>query len=286
MDMQLLGALAVGCSASLTLNIGKGIQKLKVVVLKQGKKVLTRPHRRDFIIWLIGVLMTAVAGVLFMKALDMTDKSSIVSSLNGIGMVGLAIFSLVVLKERVGPREIAAVSIIIIGTGLVQYFNVSSGEGQTFTTKALALSAGLCAAAFAAPLALAQITKKGRAFVYAAIAGAFLGFMVTLFDIAGVAGGGGLVGMVKTPYFFIGFLCGNMAFIMTNVAFFHGSGIVIVPTVNSFMIVMPVILEIFIFRVLLRPMQYAGIALIVLGVVVLTTAKGHGVEAEAKRRSS
>ena len=131
-----------------------------------------------------------------------------------------------------------------------------------------------CVAAFVVLVLMTKIANKGRAYVFAAIAGTCLGLMVIFFDIAGVVGGAG-AGKYLTIYWLIGFMCGNCAFVFTNLAFFSGSATMVVPTVNSFMIIMPMIFEIFIFRVSLQPIQYLGAAIIVAGVIILTTGEGH-----------
>ncbi|HOY63457.1 MAG TPA: hypothetical protein PK745_09790, partial [bacterium] len=62
----------------------------------------------------------------------------------------------------------------------------------------------------------------------------------------------------------------------------HGTGIVIVPTVNSFLIISPMVFEIFIFGTTLTPMQYAGAGMIVIGVIALTTGGGQSKSASAE----
>jgi drug/metabolite transporter (DMT)-like permease len=279
MDDTLIIGILVGCLASITMNLGKGIQKMKVQVLKTGKAMLKPPLRRDFIIWLIGMLMTGAAGLLFTAALKMTDKPSVVSSLNGIGLIALAVFSAAVLKEKVGAREAGAVALIIIGTGFFQYFNVASDKSASFNLSSLLLSLAVCVAIYAALVVMARRLKKGQAFVYAAIAGTFLAYMVIFFDISGVKNAGRpFIYTIISLYFLIGFFLGNGAFVFTNIAFFHGSGIVIVPTVNSFMIVMPMVLEFVIYRVSISPIQLLCVLLIVAGVIILTTSNGHEVK--------
>ena len=263
--------------ASITMNLGKGIQKLKVHVWSPAKEVLSPAKRRDFLIWCAGMLMTTVAGLLFTQATRMTDKTSVVSSLNGVGLIALSIFSVIVLKERVGPREWSAVMMIICGTGMFQFFNKASEGGQHFDFNTLLFCLAGCVLVYAVLSVAANRMKKGIAFVYAAIAGTFLAFMVIFFDIAAVKGEGRpFLASILTSYWLLGFFMGNGAFLFTNMAFFHGAGIVIVPTVNSFMIVVPMILEIFIFKVMLLPVQYLGAGIIVLGVILLTTGGEKG----------
>ena len=276
MEAEFVTAIIVGCLASIAMNLGKGVQKMKVKVWLAAKdgilKLLAPENRGDFGIWSVGMLMTAGAGLLFTVALGMTDKSSIISSLNGVGLIALAIFSAMVLKEKVGLREGFSILLILSGTALVQYFNVSSGVEQEFSQKALFGCVGIAMAAFTVLVVITRVFKRGTALVYSAIAGTFLAIMMILFDIANVHGGPGL-GKFLNLFFLVGFFMGNGAFLFTNLAFFHGTATMIVPTVNSFMILMPMVLEYYIFGVMLKPVQYAGVLVIVGGVILLTTGQ-------------
>ena len=160
---------------------------------------------------------------------------------------------------------------IIAGTFIVQSMNKGGDQQHQFTLLSLLWMMGICAGIFVVLVFLTKALNKGRAFVYASIAGTFLALMVIFFKVANVEAGDGALGKFLNIYFLIGFLNGNGAFVFTNLAFFHGTATMIVPTVNSFLIIMPMIMEIFIFRVMLQPVQYLGAAVIVLGVILLTT---------------
>ncbi|HOC91473.1 MAG TPA: DMT family transporter [bacterium] len=275
-------ALSVAAAASISLNIGKAVQKMKVEVLKKGKAMLKPPHRRDFLIWLFGMSLTFVAGVLVLVAQNLSDKTSLVTSMSGVGLVGLALFSLFVLKERVGPREWASVLLIGAGTSVISYFNVPSAE-KLFYAGPMYWCLGGFAVFAGAALLFTKILNRGRAFLYAAIAGMGLGFMNIFYHIGPIVADGSTMAQFKTAYPWVAFLIlGNIGFVMTNLAFFHGTGIVIVPTVNSFLIISPMVFEIFIFGTTLTPMQYAGAGMIVIGVIALTTGGGQSKSASAE----
>lgn len=277
MDSKLIAEIALGCLASVSMNLGKGIQKMKVVVWKTWPRILAPENRRNFLIWCVGMLMTTVAGVLFTKALKQAQPS-IIASLNGVGLIALAFFSFFVLKEKVGGREWGAIGLIIIGTIVVQSLQKAPGGSMKFTMAALLWVLGMSVASFAVIVVITKVVNKGRAFIYAMIAGTFLALMFIFFKIANVEKGPGPLGEFLTIYFLIGFFCGNGAFLFTNLAFFHGSATMIVPTVNSFMILMPIIYEYLVFNVMLKPVQYVGVCIIVAGVVILTTGQGHRSE--------
>lgn len=270
--IPLILILLIAASASISLNIGKAVQKMKVEVLKKGKAILTPPHRRDFLIWCFGMSLTLVAGILLMVAQKMTDKTSLVSSLNGVGLIALALFSWKVLKERVALREWSSIVLIIAGTIAISYFNVGSSNEKEFHMPALIWSSGVTAVLFVVALLIVKKAKKGYALVFAASAGVCLALMNVFYHVGPIATGDDkFLSQFSTAYPYIGFMLGNTAFVMTNLAFFHGTGIVVVPTVNSVLMILPMIYEIFIFRVTLTPPQYLGTAVIIAGVIVLTT---------------
>lgn len=280
MDWHFVMVISLAIVAALCLNLGKAVQKMHVQVLKKGRGML-REHRREFLGWLTGILMTFIAGVFFVVAQNMTDKTSVVTSMNGVGLIGLALFSYFVLKERVGVREWGAVMLIIAGTVTVLLFKEFSGHERNMSLPGLYWSCGVTAAIFTVLTLLAIRVGRGRALILAAVAGTFLGLMHIFFHAGPQVefGGGQLWEQVRPAalYIFIGFMLGNGGFFYTNWAFFHGSGIYVVPTVNSFLMITPMIFEVFIFNATLTPMQYVGAAVIIAGVVVLTTGTGHTV---------
>ena len=87
--------------ASANLNVGKGVQKWKVRVLGKGRAMFRRENLGDLGIWMIGFVLTASAVPLFSFALNFTTKPSQVSSLNGVGMIGLVLFA----EPRMRARE-------------------------------------------------------------------------------------------------------------------------------------------------------------------------------------
>ncbi len=271
MDPSLLTGIIIGCLASTTMNVGKGIQKMKVHVLKTGRKITAPENRKDFSIWLLGVCMTGAAGFLFTQAMKMTPNPSVISSLNGIGLIGLALFSMFVLKEKVGLREWFAVLMIISGTALFQYFNKSGEATSEYTMGMLLIVLAAVTVISAGLIIVTRMLNRGQAYVFAGIAGTCLGVMMIFFDMASADNTKSFAQIVFSLPFFIGFMIGNGAFLMTNLAFFHGTGIVIVPTVNSVLIIVPMIMEIFLLKVVLNPIQYVGAAIIIVGVILITT---------------
>ena len=264
--------LLMGTLAALCLNLGKGIQKMKVKVLGQGRAMFSPEHRRDFGIWLSGALLTTSATGLFSVALKFTDKSSLVSALNGVGLMGLVFFAWLKLKEPMGIREWVGAGLVVAGTTVMGYLDQPLPAGQSYD---LARFLHIVAVLIAVFLPLALLALKAvrlHGLVFGAIVGTLIGIAMILGDMALVKAGGSLLGQFQNPYPYAALFCAASALALTQFAFWRATALAVVPTINSFIILVPVLMEYFTFGTVLQPAQYLAIALIVLGVVILTTA--------------
>ena len=267
--------------ASTNLNVGKAIQKWKVKVFGHGRKMFERPHRGDLGVWIVGFLLTFSATVLFSLALKYTDKSSMVSSLNGVGMIGLVIFAWLVLKEKIGRRELSGAAFVLVGTFVMGFFESESATQET-SYAAFGISAGVLLS-IAFPLALwSWRTKRGHGVTFGALAGTLLGVSVIVGDIALVSANNSFFGQLLTPWPYLALGIGTIAIVVTQLAFWRSTAMLVVPTINSFMILVPVVLEYFTFGAVLQPLSYVGIAVIVAGVVLLTGGQSLPAEPGAK----
>jgi len=62
------------------------------------------------------------------------------------------------------------------------------------------------------------------------------------------------------------------ALAVTQVAFFKAAAVVVVPRINSFTILTPLLVEYFPFGIWLNALQYLGVALIISGIIILSTS--------------
>lgn len=267
----LFAGIGLAITASIFLNVGKGVQKWKVKTLAHGRKVLTREHRRDFVIWLAGILMTTSATIFYSAALKFTDKSSMVSAFNGVGMIGLVLFAWLVLKEKIGRQELGGAALILIGTAMMGIFDQPVGDQQV-GLEGIGIGGGILAAVFIPMATYAWVRRRWHGFTFGALAGAMIGTSMVLGDLALVEAGGGLIDQLKNPYPYLALIIGTGALGVTQLAFWRAKAMVVVPTTNSFVILTPVFIEFFASGTILHPAQYAGIGAIVIGVVLLTTA--------------
>lgn len=273
MTDSLLPGIALAILASIHLNVGKGIQKWKVRVLAAGRGVLSPAHRRDFALWLFGVGLTTSATVLFSLALKFTDRPSMVSALNGTGIIALVLFAAVVLGERIGPAEIAGALAVAIGTVVM---GLNEQGGPPVGDYSLPRLVGVALVLVAPFVALAAVARRRAALhgiAYGGMAGALIGVSLVLGDLALVRAGGDFFAQLTNPYPYVAVAIGSVALALTQVAFWRATAITVVPTTNAFIILAPVVLERAVFDSTLVRAQYAAVATIVLGVVLLTAVK-------------
>ena len=82
-----------------------------------------------------------------------------------------------------------------------------------------------------------------------------------------------MLGQLKNPYPYVAIVLGTVALAVTQLAFWRSRAMVVVPTINSFVILAPVVFERFVFGTVLRPPQYLAVVAIVAGVILLTATE-------------
>ena len=264
--------LLLGASAAICLNLGKGIQKMKVKVLGQGRAMFRPPHRRDFVIWVLGALTSLSATILYSLALKYTDKSSLVSSMNGVGLIALVFFAWLVLKEPMGIREWLGAGLVVAGTTAMSYLDQPLPAGQSYVLSRFLTLVAILIAVFLPLVLLALKVVRLHGLVFGALVGTIIGVAMILGDMALVKSQGDFLGQLQNPYSYAAIFCGGSALTLTQVAFWRASALSVVPTINSFMILIPVLMEYFTFGTVLQPVQYLAVLVIVLGVVLITTS--------------
>lgn len=271
MDASLLTGLGVAATASTLLNVGKGVQKMKVHVLKKGRGAFRSENRRDLGIWLLGMLMTGGASGLFSYALKLTDKAGLVSATGGLGIVGLVLFATFVLEERFGVREGFGTAAVVVGTALLGYFDQPSTPPADYPLARLVLVDSGLIAVMALLCWWSWKTNRLHSLIFGATAGLLIAVAIVLADLALLQAGNSFLGQLANPFPYIALAIGGGALVTTQLAFFRGRAMVVVPTINSSMIAGPPLIEYFVLGTRLAAMQLVGLGIIVAGVVVLTT---------------
>jgi drug/metabolite transporter (DMT)-like permease len=259
--------------ASADLNIGKGMQKWKVKVWAQKKKIFTKQHLPDFLLWCVGLLLTASAMPLLSLAMKFTDKTGMVSAMNGVGLIGLVLFAWLVLKEKIGWQELIGAAMVISGSMLIKFFDVKVEGGQHYSLDRFLMVVAVIVVVLATAAVWSWKTNKLFGLVFGSISGTCVGVAMILADMALVKSGNDFWGQLLNPYPYFAFILGVAATVFSNVAFWRARAMVVIPTFNSMVMLSPLMIEFFTFGVTLQPMQYVGVLTSVAGVVLLTATE-------------
>ena len=287
MTTSILLGILFGSLGAICLNVGKGVQKMKVHVWKEGLRPAFRPeHRRDLRVWGIGFVMTSSASIVLSLGL-LFAPASVVSAMTGVGLVALAFFSSRVLEERIGVHELAGISIVIVGTTALALGTRPTPDPESFHLPVLGWALALGGLAFAAPVAYTRRTGRLHGLVYGLLAGTLLGSSMTMGKVALVAAKEVAAdreipvffAQVLTPYPYLALTIGTGALVITQIAFFKGRAVVVVPCVNSITILAPALLERRLFDTTLGAAQYVALAVIVLGVIVISSSRDEEIDA-------
>ncbi|MBU0993097.1 MAG: hypothetical protein KJ737_11445 [Proteobacteria bacterium] len=271
MDLTIFTGIAISTSSTIALNVGKGIQKMKVDVLTQGLNMFSKENRNDFLIWLFGVIVTASSIGLYSYAMKLTDKPSTVSSCTGLGLIALVVFAKYVLKEKVGPREIAGCTLIVLCTLSLTLNDSKIMTPQSFQIYELIKYSGIIISIFIVLVPYSLITHTLHGMVFGSLAGVMIGIGLFLGDIALVEANGDFVGQLYTPYPYIAFIAAVSALVFTQIGFLGGRAVVVVPCINACTILTPILLEYLIYGITLNTIQYFSILGILGGVILLSS---------------
>lgn len=273
MNTRFLIGLALGMIGALMLNVGKGVQKQKVHVLLHGRRMFAAEHRRDLSIWCLGLGMTTSALFFFPLGIRFSDSPSCISAMTGIGLIGLVLYALLVIGEKMRPSDVVGVALVIAGTTLLGYLG-STREilDRQFVQRTLVLTVGSSlTAAFLLCLAVVTRWRRWHGVSFGMTAGLLIGIGIFLVDIAQVHAGKSFSAQLGTPYLYLAFSFAVLAMVITQIGFLRGRALEVVPAVNSATILAPLLLEMFIYGVVPAPLTLALIGVIFLGVFLLST---------------
>ncbi len=275
----LIGA-ALGMLGALSINVGKGVQKLKVHVFQQGRAMLHPPHRRDLGIWILGMGITATSAVPISLGMKLTESPSTIGAMTGVGLIGLVIFASRVVGEPLSRRDLVGIVLVVLGTSVLGYLGgIGHKAPRSFQTWPMARSVALPFAFGVAGCVAARVWPRLHAVAWGVMAGICLGSSYFLADAALVKAEGSFVGQLSNPYPYIAFAIGIGATVTTQIGFLKGRALEVVPAVNSAAIAIPLVLEILLYARYPRPVAGLMMAVIVSGVYLLSTGTAVKVSA-------
>jgi len=128
----------------------------------------------------------------------------------------------------------------------------------------LAIFGGLCVYSWK--------TRKLHGFAWGGFSGTINAMPSILLKISWIVVGmeASIFQQLRHPYLYIALLLGIAATTTSQIGFLRDRAIIVVPTFISFNMIVPAILEYFVFGVSLRPIQYLAMGGIIFGVIFLS----------------
>jgi len=272
MNVEFIFGVLLGILAALLLNLGKGVQKLKVHVLLQGRRMFSKKNRVDLSIWILGLLMTAAAAVPYSWGLMLSKSPSTVSSMTGVGLIGLSIFAVLVIGEKFRARDWAGILLVVIGTSVLAYLGAGKvAQAKQFLDRSLVVAVAVLVLAAAVACVTAFRLRKLHGMTFGLAAGLSIGLAIFIADAGLVRSGDSLSGQFLTPYPYIAMGFAIAALVVTQIGFLRGRAVEVVPSVNAAIILTPLILEGVVYGQLPHLTMLLLVAVVVAGVLLLST---------------
>lgn len=271
MNVEFICGVLLGVLAALMLNLGKGVQKLKVHVFLRGRRMFSRGNRMDLGIWTLGLLLTAASAVPYSIGLMLSKSPSTVSAMTGVGLIGLSIFAVLVIGEKVRARDWAGILLVVLGTSFLAYLGAGTeAQIKQFLDRSLIVTVAALVLAAAIACITAFRLRKLHGMTFGLAAGLSIGLAIFIADAGLVRSGDSLSGQFSTPYPYIAILFAVTATVVTQIGFLRGRAVEVVPSVNAAIILTPLILEGVIYHHLPSLTILALVLLIVAGVILLS----------------
>jgi len=283
-----LWAMGWGIVSTILLHISKAMERQGIEIFDQIRAKLKDTDAKieggtkKPTIYMVGLVINNLTVIWMMLATSSGAPASYFTSVFGIGLIALMLYSSRILHEPIQKIEIIGAIILIIGTLIIgieliltdQPAMVEIIPEKVFLTVGICFVIGLSAVGFA--------YKKGNVMSVGIIFGLFAGLCGSLDPIFKGMGQslGGQAGLFPTTtegwfVFLFSFLCGSGAFIFTQWGFARkAQASVLVPCYNTLYVVYPIIIQIIALPGFITTgYTLLGIVLIVIGIVLMQIFK-------------
>ena len=255
------------------LNLGQAGQKIGLAMKSD------RPAP-GWTLWVFATLATSVSFWFVFAAISI-GTVSLAGAMSGTGLASLAIFSRIVMNERLGIGKTIALAGVIAGAALVAWFAEPGGTDANLAILYGFLGVGAIAYSIGAVLAhggsLAGVMLGGLS--------GFLGAYSQLFQRLGGADlpwSDGpiavIASMITDPVTAIWIGLSIASMIVIQFSYRHGQATQIIPVFTANLIVVPVVGGVLVFAERLSPVQWVGVAAVLAGSVVLGRRRAEALE--------
>jgi drug/metabolite transporter (DMT)-like permease len=275
-------SIVVAFVAYSLMDLGKAVQK-------QGLATVRKSRRRGLLIWAAGSVSTSVSSFLLLYAVSLTSIV-VVGAMAGTGLASLALFSALVLKEKVGPRELAGIAAILAAPFLLVSVYPGAQATRPVVDHLFLMMAGVLGGYGLVVLVLTA--RRLRTGVVVASAAGSLGGFTLIFQkvstselgrassfVAGrdlSAANDGLASRIllvlANPFTLLWIALSIIATLILQLSYRREAAIRVVPAFGLHYILIPVLGGLLFFREPFYPLQWLGIGLILLGAFLLLSS--------------
>jgi uncharacterized membrane protein len=291
MRWHLLSILVAFAGYSL-LDVGKASQKLALGILRQRRLA-------GVSLWLAATLATSVSSFLILYAVSI-GSVVIVGAMAGTGLAAATLFSIFILKEQPNVREILGLVAVLLGPFIIGSFSQEPAPTRVLIVH---LFVFMVAAIAVSMLSILLITAKPALMgvVLSGFAGSIGGFVVLFQKVSTTAFAAShsfldrlspdsplrlaakgtlahrLVRVFANPYALTWILLSLVSMFLLQLSYKYDKAIRIIPSFAANYILIPIVGGVLVFRERLHPMNWVGVAVILIGVALILSrgADGH-----------
>lgn len=273
---KLIFGISIGLFSYLLLYIGKGIQKYAIEGFKEVKDVKAEEKRKktqktakNSGIWIFGTVLTAA--FMFIQWIPLTffdTPINLIAPLEGFGLIVLLVFSYFILKEKITELEIIGASFVIVGIILINVVITApvnlTREDVNF--KAFWILFGIIFGIETLGILITFLilrNKRWAGILIALLAGTCMAWQTLSKRISDIHD-------LSLVFVFVVLIFATATLGFTQWAFTKIQANLVVPIFTSASIILTAILGNFVILEQIKPIQIAGIGVIVLGVVLIS----------------
>ncbi len=265
--MSVLLGFAIGVAAYAMLYVGKGLQKLAIEGFKGKPGIKEGLVSRHSGTWTAGFVLTTAYMFVQWAAL-LYAPVNVVASLEGVGLIVLLAFSIVVLKEPITRVEIGSVAFIIVGIIFVTLFDVNSSmvTSANVSSSSYYMALVVILAVEGAAILITRVRAPRYTGVSLGVtAGTFMAFQTVAKRVT--AANDPSLGL---PFTVLVFVSAVLTLLVTQFALAKGKANRVLPVFTSTSIFLATLLGALVLGEIVLLVQVAGLVLVVFGVVCIT----------------
>ncbi len=268
MDLTLL-SLFIAFAGYSVQNISQATQKLGFLKMKENRKT-------GMLIWAGATVGTGLSTLILLAAVSI-GQVSLVGAMAGTGLVSMTVYSGLILKDHIRRNEITGVVLILVSAVFIGIFAQKASEA-VIEIKLLTLKLIIVSVLYGTLWLIFRKKKKALCITLGGFSGALGGFVSQFQKISTAKSvGGDLVSSVGSgfelllnPYTLFWILLSVSSMAVLQFAHKNGQPMQVIPSFSANFILIPVIGGVTCFGEVLHPLQWAGVGVIIIGVLLIT----------------